>query len=221
MLHILFISLFCYGFISYHGFHLQLINTIIEEYGAEDLDLLKEKLNAMRILDNIELPSTVVDLLVKSQESLVIKSVEEEEDDGEKEEEEEAEGEENESIEVTEATAEEESNKPDEELGQSEVIEEAKAEDALKTVTSKFESDPNQPKLVRMANLCVVGGHSVNGVAEIHSEIVKEEVFNEFYKVSSNSIHFSCINAAKFLTCIFIVCSNSYGPRSSRIRRMA
>ena len=38
-----------------------------------------------------------------------------------------------------------------------------------------------QAKLVRMANLCVIDGHSVNGVAEIHSEIVKKEVFNDFY----------------------------------------
>ncbi|CAN1271494.1 Alpha-glucan phosphorylase 1 [Linum perenne] len=38
-------------------------------------------------------------------------------------------------------------------------------------------------KMVRMANLCVVGGHAVNGVAEIHSEIVKDEVFNSFYKL--------------------------------------
>lgn len=173
--------MFFFSFLGLYSFHVQLINTIIEEYGAEDLDLLKEKLNQMRILDNIELPSTVVDSLVKSQESLIKKAVEEEEDEERKEEE--VEREDNEPNEVTEATAEVKSKKPDEE-SKTEVIEEPKADDPLKTVTSKFESDPNQPKLVRMANLCVVGGHSVNGVAEIHSEIVKEEVFNEFYKVS-------------------------------------
>jgi starch phosphorylase len=45
------------------------------------------------------------------------------------------------------------------------------------------EPPPKPPKMVRMANLAVVGGHAVNGVAEIHSEIVKDEVFNAFYKV--------------------------------------
>ena len=38
-------------------------------------------------------------------------------------------------------------------------------------------------KLVHRANLCVIVDHSVNGVAEIHSEIVKKEVFNKFYLV--------------------------------------
>lgn len=47
-----------------------------------------------------------------------------------------------------------------------------------------LEPVPVPPKMVRMANLCVVGGHAVNGVAEIHSEIVKEEVFNDFFQVN-------------------------------------
>ncbi len=34
---------------------------------------------------------------------------------------------------------------------------------------------------VRMANLAIVGGHSVNGVAALHTEIVKKEIFKDFH----------------------------------------
>ncbi len=34
---------------------------------------------------------------------------------------------------------------------------------------------------VRMANLCVVGCHSVNGVSALHSDIIKKSVFKDFY----------------------------------------
>ena len=37
---------------------------------------------------------------------------------------------------------------------------------------------------VRMANLCVAACHSVNGVSALHSEILKETVFNDFYTVT-------------------------------------
>lgn len=37
--------------------------------------------------------------------------------------------------------------------------------------------------VVRMANLCVVGSHSVNGVSALHSEILKDTVFNDFYSL--------------------------------------
>lgn len=36
---------------------------------------------------------------------------------------------------------------------------------------------------VRMAYLAVVASHSVNGVAAIHSEIIKDTIFNDFYQV--------------------------------------
>ncbi len=38
--------------------------------------------------------------------------------------------------------------------------------------------------VVRMANLCVAGSHSVNGVSALHSEILKETVFNDFYTLT-------------------------------------
>ena len=37
---------------------------------------------------------------------------------------------------------------------------------------------------VRMANLCVAGSHSVNGVSALHSEILKDTVFNDFYTLT-------------------------------------
>jgi starch phosphorylase len=37
-------------------------------------------------------------------------------------------------------------------------------------------------KKVRMANLAIVGSHSVNGVAALHSEIIKNNVFRDFYE---------------------------------------
>lgn len=37
---------------------------------------------------------------------------------------------------------------------------------------------------IRMANLCVIGSHSVNGVSKLHSEIIKDTIFKEFYNFS-------------------------------------
>lgn len=39
---------------------------------------------------------------------------------------------------------------------------------------------------IRMANLAIVGSHKVNGVAEIHSEILKNQVFKDFYEYFPN-----------------------------------
>ena len=38
-------------------------------------------------------------------------------------------------------------------------------------------------KKVRMANLAIVGSHSVNGVAALHTEILKNHVFKDFYTI--------------------------------------
>lgn len=38
--------------------------------------------------------------------------------------------------------------------------------------------------VVRMANLCVAGSHSVNGVSALHSEILKDTVFKDFYTIT-------------------------------------
>mgnify|MGYP000268957559 FL=1 len=36
---------------------------------------------------------------------------------------------------------------------------------------------------VRMANLAVIGSHSINGVSALHSDIIKESVFKDFYAI--------------------------------------
>jgi glycogen phosphorylase len=155
----------------------QLINNIVSKYGTTDTELLKNKLKEMRILDNVDLPASISQLFVKpkdkkespakSKQKLLVKSLEtivEVEEKTELEEEVEVLSEiEEEKLESEEVEAEEESS-----------------EDELDPFVK---SDPKLPRVVRMANLCVVGGHSVNGVAEIHSEIVKQDVFNSFYEV--------------------------------------
>lgn len=36
---------------------------------------------------------------------------------------------------------------------------------------------------VRMANLCLAGSHSVNGVSKLHSQIIRDDVFKDFYSI--------------------------------------
>jgi len=38
-------------------------------------------------------------------------------------------------------------------------------------------------KRVRMANLAIVGSHAINGVAAMHTEILKTDVFHDFYQI--------------------------------------
>jgi starch phosphorylase len=57
--------------------------------------------------------------------------------------------------------------------------------ESVKDVVKAKEPPAKAPQLVRMANLCVIAGHTVNGVAAIHSDIVKNEVFLDFYKVNT------------------------------------
>ncbi len=41
-----------------------------------------------------------------------------------------------------------------------------------------------QNGLVRMANLCVAACHTVNGVSKLHSKIIVDELFNDYYKLT-------------------------------------
>ena len=42
------------------------------------------------------------------------------------------------------------------------------------------------PKQIRMANLCILGSHAVNGVSRIHTEILKNQTFKDFYELDKN-----------------------------------
>lgn len=64
----------------------------------------------------------------------------------------------------------------------------------LKEVEKKFPEDRDllgrvsiieegEPKSVRMAFLAIVGSHKVNGVAELHSELIRTTIFKDFVKV--------------------------------------
>ncbi|MBQ6815851.1 MAG: glycogen/starch/alpha-glucan family phosphorylase, partial [Clostridia bacterium] len=40
--------------------------------------------------------------------------------------------------------------------------------------------------MIHMANLCVAASHTVNGVSKLHSNILKDSLFNDFYKITPN-----------------------------------
>ena len=43
--------------------------------------------------------------------------------------------------------------------------------------------EETQPKMVRMAYLATIGSHKVNGVAELHSDLIKTTIFSNFVKI--------------------------------------
>jgi starch phosphorylase len=64
----------------------------------------------------------------------------------------------------------------------------------LEALRSRYPKNPELPdkvsiiaegavKMVRMAHLAIVGSHAVNGVAELHSRILKNELFKEFNQI--------------------------------------
>ncbi len=49
--------------------------------------------------------------------------------------------------------------------------------------------DENGEKYVRMANLACVGSHAINGVAALHTELVKKDVLRDFYEMAPEKFH--------------------------------
>ena len=43
--------------------------------------------------------------------------------------------------------------------------------------------EEGEPDLIRMAYLCVIGSHSINGVSQLHSNLLKTYVFKDFYEM--------------------------------------
>ncbi|GAA0154416.1 glycosyltransferase [Lithospermum erythrorhizon] len=155
----------------------ELVQDIVAKYGTSNLDLLKEKLNVMRIIENIDLPASVSELFTEVEilsagdvngqleTSDELKQASEEHN-------------------LSERSAGVISSKHESFDGLENTDDESRAEEVKMLSDNAVEPEyaPIPPKMVRMANLCIVGGHAVNGVAEIHSEIVKQDVFNDFYQ---------------------------------------
>lgn len=64
----------------------------------------------------------------------------------------------------------------------------------LQDVAKKFPGDngllsrvsvieESNPKQIRMANLAIIGSHKVNGVAALHSDLIKTTIFKDFVKI--------------------------------------
>jgi starch phosphorylase len=49
--------------------------------------------------------------------------------------------------------------------------------------------DESGERYVRMAHLATVGGHAVNGVAALHSELLKQTVMRDFHELSPEKFH--------------------------------
>ena len=64
----------------------------------------------------------------------------------------------------------------------------------LKELAAEYPGDPDRlnrmslieegnPKKIRMAYLAIIGSHSVNGVSELHSALLREQLFKDFFQV--------------------------------------
>lgn len=54
------------------------------------------------------------------------------------------------------------------------------------------------PKQVRMCNLAVIGSRKVNGVAELHSELLQATILKDFVEFEGQSKFFNVTNGSAF-----------------------
>mmetsp|Transcript_18353 Transcript_18353/g.15996 ORF Transcript_18353/g.15996 Transcript_18353/m.15996 type:complete len:187 (+) Transcript_18353:1188-1748(+) len=68
------------------------------------------------------------------------------------------------------------------------------------------------PKKVRMANLCIVGSHKVNGVAAIHSKLLTTTLFKHFYEVFPTKFQNKTngVTPRRFIVCANPTLTNFY-----------
>ena len=70
----------------------------------------------------------------------------------------------------------------------------------LRQISSLYPGDQNRlarmslideggERYVRMANMAIIGSSSVNGVAQLHTEILKESLFRDFYELMPDHFH--------------------------------
>jgi starch phosphorylase len=62
-------------------------------------------------------------------------------------------------------------------------VKERFGQDNLEMIAKMSIIQEGHEQKVRMANLAIIGSHSVNGVAQIHSELVKKQLVPEFYSM--------------------------------------
>ncbi|KFD48812.1 hypothetical protein M513_10296 [Trichuris suis] len=55
--------------------------------------------------------------------------------------------------------------------------------DRVRRMSLVEEADQFGEKRINMAHLCIVGSHAINGVAALHSEILRNTVFHDFYEL--------------------------------------
>eukprot|EP00249_Psilotum_nudum_P020776 c27841_g1_i1 orf=467-3457(-) len=172
----------------------EFILSIVSAQSPTDTKNLEKKIESMRLLENVDLPESVQpffavpDKAEESSEQKAEKCTAADgtvfaEDDGEK-----YDSEELKSVDPFLVV------QPKEDENAVQNAESFTAADKKRTSDAEDETDDTEevkhghapvkaPAFVRMANLCIIAGHTVNGVAAIHSEIVKNEVFNDYYEL--------------------------------------